>query len=168
MKVAVTDACIFIDLFQLNLVNSFFELDCEFHTTIDVINELYPIQKKALSSFIEHQKLFVHAIDELERLWIFQHIKSNSLSEADKSVLYIAQKLNAIVLSSDKVLRKFAANFQLPYHGLLWIIDALVEQEKLSKLQAKEKLTILLSQNFIYQNNAKLKEEIEKRMRGWS
>ena len=42
MKIAVTDACIFIDLIELDLVQPFFQLRVELHTTIDVINELFP------------------------------------------------------------------------------------------------------------------------------
>ena len=41
MKLAVTDACIFIDLIELDLVSAFFQLHMELHTTVDVINELY-------------------------------------------------------------------------------------------------------------------------------
>lgn len=45
MKIAVTDACIFIDLIELDLVSPFFQLPVELHSTIDVINELYSDQK---------------------------------------------------------------------------------------------------------------------------
>jgi len=39
--VAVTDACIFIDLHDLGLTNSFFNLDLEIHTTSAVLHELH-------------------------------------------------------------------------------------------------------------------------------
>jgi hypothetical protein len=42
MRVAVTDACIFIDLIELEMITSFFQLDLERHTSVAVINELYP------------------------------------------------------------------------------------------------------------------------------
>ena len=41
MKIAVTDACIFTDLIELDLVSPFFQLHVELHTTIDVVNELF-------------------------------------------------------------------------------------------------------------------------------
>lgn len=42
MKVAITDACIFIDLIELDIVTEFFQLKIELHTTVAVMNELYP------------------------------------------------------------------------------------------------------------------------------
>lgn len=35
MKIAVTDACIFIDLLLLDLVEPFFDLELEVHTSLD-------------------------------------------------------------------------------------------------------------------------------------
>jgi hypothetical protein len=49
IKVAVTDACIFIDLYELGLTNSFFALDLEAHTTLAVLNELYSEQQQILN-----------------------------------------------------------------------------------------------------------------------
>ncbi len=45
MKIAVTDACIFIDLIELDLISDFFQLDLPLHTTVEVINELFQEQK---------------------------------------------------------------------------------------------------------------------------
>ena len=42
MKIAITDACIFIDLIELRLTSQFFRLQLEIHTSLDVYNELYP------------------------------------------------------------------------------------------------------------------------------
>lgn len=41
MKIVVTDACIFIDVIELQLTNKFFGLNLDIHTTVDVLNELY-------------------------------------------------------------------------------------------------------------------------------
>lgn len=40
LKIAVTDACIFIDLFDIDLITSFFGLELEVHTTSGVYFEL--------------------------------------------------------------------------------------------------------------------------------
>ncbi len=48
MKLAITDACIFIDLIELRLTSEFFKLPIEIHTSLDVYNELYPEQKEIL------------------------------------------------------------------------------------------------------------------------
>ena len=44
MKIAVTDACIFIDLCEVELTAPFFALHMEVHTSLDVFNEIYPEQ----------------------------------------------------------------------------------------------------------------------------
>ncbi len=90
-----------------------------------------------------------------------------SLSETDKSVLYIANKLNACVLSSDKALRNCAKNKDIEYHGMIWIFDKLVETFVLTPKEAASKLKQLVATNFIFQNNQQLVAEIEKRLKIW-
>lgn len=55
MKLAITDACIFIDLHELDLTVKFFSLEIEVHTSLDVFNELYPDQQKILKAYIKHE-----------------------------------------------------------------------------------------------------------------
>ncbi|MGC3978534.1 MAG: hypothetical protein QM751_10080 [Paludibacteraceae bacterium] len=59
-----------------------------------------------------------------------------SLSEADKSVLHVANKINACVLSSDKTLRNCAKNKGIEYHSMIWIFDKLVETSTLTPKEA--------------------------------
>ena len=54
------------------------------------------------------KKLTVHNIQTEERLIIAQTNYPLALSEVDKTVLFLAERLNAIVLSSDKAVRNFA------------------------------------------------------------
>ena len=46
LKIAVIDACIFIDLYDVGLVASFFKLEIEIHTTSSVYFELYDEQQQ--------------------------------------------------------------------------------------------------------------------------
>ena len=48
MKIAVTDACFFIDLYELQLTTAFFALTLDIHTSTDVFNELVSEMKKRL------------------------------------------------------------------------------------------------------------------------
>jgi rRNA-processing protein FCF1 len=89
------------------------------------------------------------------------------LSETDKSVLYIANKLDACVLSSDKALRNCANNKGIEYHGMIWIFDKLVETSALTKKEAIKKLKQLIDTNFVFQNNKQLIAEMEKRLKLW-
>jgi predicted nucleic acid-binding protein len=167
MKLAVTDACIFIDLYDLQLTAQFFNLNIEVHTSIDVIKELYENQQQMLSAFQSVKKLIVHIIKEEDKKIIYSNANPQSLSESDKTVLYLADNLNAMVLSSDRVLRKTAKNKGIAYHGMLWIFDELVKYNLISNSEASLKLQHLINSNLVFQNNRELVEEMEKRLLLW-
>lgn len=168
MKIAVTDTCIFIDLFNVQLVPSFFKLNLEVHTTHAVIRELDLHQREVLEAFISIEKLTIHKLEEADRIEIYETKYPNSLSETDKSVIHIAKKNNAILISSDKVVRNYAKQKSIDYHGILWIFDRLLEQEIISNAIATEKLSKLTGNNFFYQNNTELMTEIQKRIALWT
>jgi hypothetical protein len=167
IKIAVTDACIFIDLYDLGLIASFFNLELEIHTTTAVYFELYADQQQILKAYQSVDKLIVHNLLEEDFLQIYSEPFPKSLSETDKSVLYIANKLNACVLSSDKSVRNCAKNKDIKYHGLIWIFDRLVDTRELTPGEAAEKINLLIQTNSIYRNNIPLMAEIEKRLKVW-
>ncbi|MBU3664173.1 MAG: hypothetical protein FGM41_13400 [Bacteroidetes bacterium] len=167
VKIAVTDANIFIDLHDLELTNSFFNLDIEIHTTTAVFYELYSDQQQILKVYQSVNKLTIHNLGEQDFIEIFKEGYPKSLSEADKSVLHVANKINACVLSSDKTLRNYAKNKEIQYHGMIWIFDQLVEKAVLTKKEAASKLSQLVAVNFLFRNNQKLGDEIEKRLKIW-
>lgn len=167
IKLVVTDACIFIDLYELELVNLFFELEIEVHTTSAVMYELYGEQQNVLKAYQSVQRLIVHNLFEVDFIEIHTTSYPRALSETDKSVLHIASKINASVLSSDKAVRNCAKNKKIDCHGMLWVLDRLVELSLLSRKQGAAKLQELVSSNFIYQNNRPLVHEINKRLKEW-
>ncbi len=167
VKVAVTDACVFIDLYDLGLINSFFNLELEVHTTSAVLYELYVEQQQILRAYQSVEKLTVHNLQEQDFFEIYSGEYPKSLSEADKSVLHIANKINACILSSDKTLRNCAKNKSIEYHGMIWIFEKFVETSVLTKEEAVNKLTQLVAANFVFRNNPKLMEEIERRLNLW-
>ena len=167
MKVAITDACIFIDMYDLGLTSRFFGLALEVHTSLDVFNELYPEQKEILKAFQSVGKLTVHNIPEEDREAIHREAYPNTLSGSDKTVLYLAAKLEAMVLSSDKRVRHNAKIRTIEYHGMFWIFDKLVEASLISHMEASDKLKSLITTNIIYQNNATLLVEMNTRLKKW-
>ncbi|NDK57370.1 PIN domain-containing protein [Pontibacter fetidus] len=167
MKVAVTDACIFIDIIELKLASQFFNLPIELHTTIDVYNELYPEQQELLKAYQSGGKLFLYNISEDERKEILEEGFPRALSDNDKTVLFLAAKIDAFVLSSDKAVRNYARKKVIEYHGLLWIFDQLIAEKHLQPYEAAAKLKELMGKNIIYQYNNTLAAEIEKRLKQW-
>jgi len=132
MKIAVTDACIFIDLIELQLSSEFFRLPLEIYTSLDVYNELYDEQKEILKAYQSVGKLLIYNISSEEKEQIEGIKFPRSLSENDKTVIFLADKFNAIVISSDKAVRNFAKSKAIEYHGMLWIFDRLVEETIIS------------------------------------
>jgi hypothetical protein len=167
MKIAITDACIFIDLHDLKLTNLFFSLELDLHTSLDVFNELYPHQQDVLLAFHSVGKLTIHNIPEDDRINMQRQNYPKSLSENDKTVLFLAEKIDAMILSSDKAVRNYAKKKSIEYHGMLWIFDRLTENGSLSFVDAAAKLKILIQTNIVYQNNAELIMEMEKRLKNW-
>lgn len=167
VKTAVTDANIFIDLYELELTKYFFNLDLEIHTTTAVLYELFPEQKEILQAYQLIGRLEVHNLQEKDFLEIQNENYPKSLSEADKSVLHVANKINAAILSSDKTLRNYAKNKDIEYHGMIWIFDKFVETAILTSKEAKNKLKHLVVVNFLFRNNHILVEEINKRLKIW-
>ena len=108
MKIAITDACIFIDLIELRLTSHFLGFKLEIHTSLDVYNELYLEQQELLKAYQSTGKLIIHNLSQDDRIQIQQEVFPRSLSEIDKSVLFLASKHNAMVLSSDKAVRNYA------------------------------------------------------------
>lgn len=167
MKIAITDACIFIDILDLQLTSAFFGLELEIHTSADVFNELFPQHQEILKAFQSVGKLIVHNILEEDRKHISQMELPNSLSTNDKTVIYLATKLDAMVISSDKAVRHSAKIRKIEYHGMLWIFDRLVEQSLISAKEAAEKLKKLITTNIVYRNNHELVNEMNNRLKKW-
>lgn len=168
MKIAISDACIFIDLHNLELTAAFFGLPLDIHTSLDVFNELNTAQKKNLDAFIATGHLCIHNITETERIHILKAKFPSSLSVSDQTVLYLAQKHEAVILSSDKTIRHNAKIRSIEYHGMLWIFDQLVEAGLLNKNQAAHSLSSMITSNMIYQNNKELVSEMNKRLKKWN
>lgn len=167
MKIAVTDACIFIDLIELQIISEFFKLDIELHTTTDVVMELYPDQQEILKAYESGEKLVIHNLSA-DQISAMDGIDfPRGLSPEDRSVIYTAINLkDALILSSDKLVREYAGNISVEYHGIFWIFDQMVAEEILSKKVGASKITELLSLNIMYQS-ATMKREAERRIRAW-
>ncbi|WP_298355508.1 hypothetical protein [Runella sp.] len=149
-RIAVNDANLFIDLCEIDLVEIFFELPLEFHTTQLILNELEEDQLQRLVPFIAQKQLSVRHLtqSEIDNLASIS-TQSRKLSREDLSVYFYAHELdNCMILTGDNRLRKEAQRQGFEVHGILWVFEQLVNIEVLSPLIASEKLRELMSINF--------------------
>lgn len=144
MKIAVTDANIFIDLIWLNQIEGLFELGLEVVTPYEVMEELLQNQLDILQPFIESKRLVVHHLTEAAYLELEEWIISGRLSFTDKTALFLAKSLNAMVLTGDNLFRKQAISFQLEAHGLLWILEQWVFMGRTEPQEARALLEKLM------------------------
>jgi predicted nucleic acid-binding protein len=168
MKLAITDACIFIELDQLRLTSAFFKLNIEVHTSVDVFNELFPQQQEVLKAYEIVAKLRLHTLTSEDRARLHNGSYNSGLSENDRTVLLLADELDAMVLSTDGLVRKHAQKKAVECHGMFWIFDELVDHGLINKPQALLALRQMITQNMIYQNNPKLLKEAAARLGKWA
>lgn len=164
MKIAVQDANVLIDLELAGLFDLWFQTGIETHTTDFIRAELeLGGHAQALAYFDsgqvrEHGLTFeeIMAVSELERE-IGSKAKFN-----DCSVLFLALKLDAMLLSGDKALRKAGKEKRIEVHGTLWIFDQLVERRLLPAGIAAAKL-----QHFRSLDRFFPEAECQVRMKRW-
>lgn len=160
MKIAITDANVFIDLIYVDFHSHLFALDFEIHTSLEVYDELNESQQIALRKFIGHKKLAIHNGFEISPVKEIQSIKG--LSESDKTVLHLAIQLNAFVLTGDSLIRKISGVQKIEVHGMFWLFDIFLEKNLITKKHACQQLRSLMS----YNKRLPL-DECEKRLALW-
>lgn len=148
-RLAVQDANVLIDLWDIGLLELVFDLKLEIHTTDLVVSEIQQeAQARALQALIAEGKLRVHSFTpkELAELVTFRAVHS-SLSLEDCSAWRIADQLQAILLTGDSALRRKAAAAGLEVHGSLWLLDELVSQSLIDFPGACGALRALMKKN---------------------
>lgn len=122
MKVVVTDANIFFDLFGIGALEAFFDLRFEVHTTTLVLDECDQPERQALQVHIDQGRLRVRAFSEDEIGVVENTGRRRGLRLPDRSILVHARQLAGMVLTGDGDMRKESKEMGLECHGILWCI----------------------------------------------
>jgi rRNA-processing protein FCF1 len=164
-KIAINDANILIDLHLIHLIDKFFQLPFNFHTTQLILSELEPEQLNKLQPFLETEILTIRhlsreEIDSLESLTS----QSKKLSRQDLSIYFYAKQIgeNCLILTGDNRLRKEAERQNLEAHGILWVFQQMIDEKILTAQKAIDKLMELERVNFWLP-----KVECERFREGW-
>jgi len=139
-EIVIKDSCIIIDLIELGLIDIFFDLGLLVYTTPNVLVEITePNQAAIVNRLIVNGQL---KIDGTGNFATISSIASENpaLSVADSSVLELAIRLEATVLTSDGSLRKITLSKEIKVRGCLWIIEELVDLKLITVETALQKL----------------------------
>ena len=153
MPVFISDACIFILLIRHGILESFFHSCQDVKTSSLVWFEMRDEQQESLSLYIEQGNLSIVETEVNSSLKL-----PKSLSLADVSVISLANSLNGIILSSDKLLRLHAQKHSLEVHGFLWIIQRMIKSRSIDATNAKTILESMLTDPLVFRNKELLKE----------
>lgn len=164
----VIDATVLIDLYNGGLLLKFFELSYKFEFYCpDFVfeGELLDVRfDKSVKEKLPKVGLQVYKFsgEEVQAIFVW-HNEHPNLSVADLSAFLLAKKMGAILLSGDKALRRLAESRGIEVHGILWVLELLVDREKiLSPQEGKCALQRIL------QNNSWLpKKECDELLQRW-
>lgn len=167
-KIVVNDTNVFIDLHEAGLLEQFFLLPWEVHTTDFVMfGLLNEEQKDTVTAYKRNGYLHVATFDPEEIIEIDnlhkKAINKTNLSFTDCSVWYYAKRNKYILLTGDRKLRSSDLNEGVEVRGITYIFDELVANGILPARLAAEKLALLKSIN-----PRLLDGEIEKSLKLWT
>lgn len=164
MEIVINDTNVFIDLITAELLDKFFLLPIEVHTTDFIIHEITEDeQQEIVQQLIDDNKLKIRTFDFEELIVISDYNNETpKLSIPDCSVMHYAIDTKYTLLSGDGLLRKIAKSKGATVKGVLYILDSLVEHEIITPITAAEKLQRLVD------NETRLPpKEVEKRKKTW-
>lgn len=148
MKIAVKDANVFIDLEAMGLLDLWFQLGITTLTSSFVVMELEDGGHENALACIRAGQVIEATISGEEMAGAFADFQDAhggaGLSETDISVIYLAIREDAMVLSGDRLLRITAQARHLEIHGTLWIMDRLVTEGLLHSSLAADRLEALM------------------------
>ncbi|MEW6668142.1 MAG: hypothetical protein AB1512_23270 [Thermodesulfobacteriota bacterium] len=143
MKTVVHDASVLIDLVSAGFLGPWFKAGLAAVTTSLVWREVNRKSQKAkFARFVGSGDLRIVSIssEDMTRIVRLQADLPSRVTLEDASVLYLSSTWGTILLTSDKVLRRCAADRGIEVHGLLWVFDLLVSRGKIPPGAAADRL----------------------------
>jgi predicted nucleic acid-binding protein len=156
----VTDANLWIDLLHGEIENRVFSLPWKFIAPDVVLAEiLLPYSWKLQGLGLIEMELSgtgMHKAEELVR-------KYPRPGRRDILSLVLAMQERAMLLTGDEALRKAASEEGIEVHGTLWLLDAMVKEEAISKEEGCRSLEKMLDAG-----RRLPKKEVSARIAAWS
>lgn len=166
-KIVVNDTNIFIDLLNIGLLEGFFSMPWEVHTTEFVMLELTKEnQHNFVSQYEDNNLLHIPAFDESvmsEILELFLHQRSKTnVSLTDYTAWYYAKSNGYTLLTADRKICQASLIGDVEVQGIIYVMEQLVEECILDK-----RLAIIKLRQLEEANPRLPKDEIEKHTKQW-
>ena len=166
MDIVINDTNIFLDLYDVDLLDTFFQLPVQVHTVDFVVDEIkQPAQQSVIQGLISRGVLMVknYSSAGLANLYQFNIKCGGNLTLTDSTIIYYAQSIaECRILTGDRQLRNRAEERGITVSGILYVFDLLVEHGLISPPEAAQKLEDL------FKINTRLpRQEIETRIEKW-
>ena len=164
VKVVVKDANIIIDLEQAGVLEIWLSMPVETHTTDFIVRQLSAGKHEAALSQVRSGNIREYrcSAEDLESIDELFQTFGGGPDVNDCSVLFLAGKLDAVLLTGDRALRRESEVRRVEVHGTIWIFDQMIEAGKIDPVDAARKLQDLLdSGRFLPQ------EICQKRIQMW-
>jgi predicted nucleic acid-binding protein len=143
-SIYISDTNIWIDFRHAGLLEVLFTLPFTLCCTDFVLNELNDFDHDDLIA----RGLQVIELDEASILGLTElKTEHNNSSLADVSCYHLAKQSGFPLLTGDGQLRKQAVKDGLQVHGVLWLLDKVVELGLISPQRAHTSLTTMLAAN---------------------
>ncbi len=160
--VCFLDASVFLDIISIDILHIFFS---EF-TNVQIPDVVYAeisneTQQLQIDRYKNSYLIIPFSPAELQNIQSISHLYSG-LSFADCSLIFLAQKEDRLLLTSDRALRKVAGKYGIEVHGIVWILETLIRTRGITKVQAIEKAKAI-----IRINPRAPQEVLEERIRMW-
>jgi hypothetical protein len=137
------DANILFDFVAGDIFDTLFLLPFDFHTT-DIV--AYEISGTYSEDQLGSLGLKILALNEAEAQEIFDLKGEHSgLSVEDISVLFLSRKCSTMILSNDGLLRSLADASRIEYHGTLWLLEEMIQNEILRPQESASALKLMLA-----------------------
>ena len=143
MKIIIHDANVLIDLVNSDLLELWCKLNFRMMTTSLVWHEVNRKGQKPKLRRVEDRGVFsvepVGAEMMADVVALLMDLPAG-LSLEDASVLFLATREGAILLTGDGVLRRCASERGIAVHGILWVFDLLVTRKVMAANIAADRL----------------------------
>lgn len=166
MDIVINDTNIFLDLYDVDLLDTFFQLPVQVHTVDFVVDEIKrPAQQSVIQDLINRGVLVVkdYSSASLVNLYQFNIDCGGNLTLTDSTVIYYALSIAGCrILTGDRQLRNRAEERGITVSGILYVFDQLVEHGLIPPSEAAKKL------EYLFRINPRLpKREMEIRIEKW-